>query len=381
MATPRVITGPTVAESGDAAGLLLRRVGLRSSVLTSTRYAPRLRLTEHAHTNGFVLFVQSGSFVEHYGRRSERLDRWTCMYRPPLDAHANEFGPAGATGGVWECPDLFPLPVDGNADDVRWVLDVDINPGALAGGSGGQYFIGRFDGTRFVNDNAPGVTLWADYGKDFYATLSFSDVPPSDGRRIWMGWTSNWLYANEEPTVAWRGAQSIPRVLRLRRVPDGIRLLQTPVAELERLRTGRATSIGSRVPLPASADVAIELARGEWQEAGLRLSNAAGEEVVVGVRADVPELFVDRRKSRAGPAHKEYPGRQAGPLRWIEGRLSIRVLFDRSVLEVFANDGETVITDRVYPTSPLDRIEWIGEGSPAGARATMWELASVWGAR
>jgi AraC family transcriptional regulator len=97
MAMHRVITGPTVAESGDAAGLLLRRVGLPSSVLTSTRYAPRLRLTEHAHTNGFVLFVRDGSFVEHYGRRSDGLDRWTCMYRPPLDEHANEFGPAGAT--------------------------------------------------------------------------------------------------------------------------------------------------------------------------------------------------------------------------------------------------------------------------------------------
>jgi fructan beta-fructosidase len=232
-----------------------------------------------------------------------------------------------------------------------------------------------------VNDNEPGVTLWADYGKDFYATLSFSDVPPSDGRRIWMGWISNWLYANEEPTVTWRGAQSIPRVLRLRRGSDGTRLIQAPVAELDRLRTGRAMNIGSRVPLPASADVAIELAHGEWHEAGLRLSNAAGEEVVVGVRADVPELFVDRRKSRAGPAHKEYRARHAGPVRWIDGRLSIRLLFDRSVVEVFANDGETVITDRVYPTSPLDRIEWIGGGSSTGARATMWELASVWGAR
>jgi len=93
----RVITGPTVAESGDAAGLLLRRVGLPGFVLTSTRYAPRLHLTEHAHTNGFLLFVRDGSFVEHHGRRTDGLDRWTCMYRPRLDAHANEFGPAGAT--------------------------------------------------------------------------------------------------------------------------------------------------------------------------------------------------------------------------------------------------------------------------------------------
>ena len=92
-----MITGPTVAESGDAAGVLLRRVSLPSFVLTSTRYAPRLRLAEHAHTSGFVLFVGDGSFVEHHGRRTDGLDRWTCMYRPQLDEHANEFGPAGAT--------------------------------------------------------------------------------------------------------------------------------------------------------------------------------------------------------------------------------------------------------------------------------------------
>ena len=102
-----MITGPTVAESGDSAGVLLRRVRLSSSVLTSTRYAPRLRLAEHAHTDGFVIFVRDGSFIERHGRRRDGLDRWTCMYRPRLDPHANEFGPAGATlsgidvGGAW----------------------------------------------------------------------------------------------------------------------------------------------------------------------------------------------------------------------------------------------------------------------------------------
>ena len=145
---------------------------------------------------------------------------------------------------------------------MRWVLDVDINPGALAGGSGGQYFVGRFDGTRFVNDNPPDQTLWVDYGKDFYATISFSDVPKSDGRRIWMAWISNWLYANEEPTETWRGAQSLPRVLQLRRLPEGIRLVQAPVAEIDGLRTGPEMAITGRAPLPPSADIRFEVARG-----------------------------------------------------------------------------------------------------------------------
>jgi fructan beta-fructosidase len=290
----------------------------------------------------------------------------------------SDFGPAGATGGVWECPDLFALPVDGNLADLHWVLDVDINPGAPNGGSGGQYFVGRFDGTTFVNDNPPDQTLWVDYGKDFYATISFSDVPPADGRRIWMGWISNWLYANEEPTVTWRGAQSVPRVLRLKRLPQGIRLVQQPVAELERLRAGEAQNLTGSSSLPPSADVTFEVARGPWSQAGLRFFNAAGEEIVVGVHSSGPEVFVDRRNARKEPAHKEYPGRHAGPVRWRDGRITVRLIFDRSVVEVFANDGETVITDRFYPTAPLDRVEWAGRKAPDRARATLWDLQSVW---
>ena len=291
----------------------------------------------------------------------------------------SDFGPAGATGGVWECPDLFPLPVDGNTRAVRWVLDVDINPGAVAGGSGGQYFVGTFDGKTFVNDNPSDRVLWAEHGKDFYATSSFADLPAGDRRRIWMGWISNWLYANDEPTITWRGAQSVPREVALRTVPDGIRLVQSPIAELDTLHVTKApATIAAAGPLPGSADIRIDLTRGEWTEAGIELSNAAGEKVVVGVASGPLELFVDRRQSRNGaPFHKDYPGRHAAPVRWRNERIELRVLFDRSVLEVFANDGESVITDRVYPTQPLDRIAVrpAGAGRPV---VRVWEMRSVW---
>jgi len=103
----RVITGPTVAPHSGPAGTLLRRVGLPAAVLTSTAYAPRLRLPPHAHTSAFVLFVREGGFVEQHGRRSERCDRWTCIYRPALDEHANDFDDRGAilaavdVGAAW----------------------------------------------------------------------------------------------------------------------------------------------------------------------------------------------------------------------------------------------------------------------------------------
>ena len=137
-------------------------------------------------------------------------------------------------------------------------------------GSGGQYFVGTFDGKTFVNDNPADRDLWAEHGKDFYATTSFADLPARDRRRIWMGWISNWLYANDEPTVTWRGAQSVPREVTLRTVPDGVRLAQTPIGELDTLHLTRSpATVAAAAPLPGSADIRIDLTRGDWSEAGI----------------------------------------------------------------------------------------------------------------
>ena len=193
----------------------------------------------HAPTRRWVMTVVLATehTVRFYG--SPDLKTWT-----PL----SDFGPTAATGGVWECPDLFELPVDGDATDTRWVLIVNLNPGGIAGGSGGQYFVGRFDGTRFVADQDgggaapaspdPRGALWLDHGRDFYAGVTWSDAPKGDGRRVLLGWMNNWQYANDIPTAPWRSAMSVPRALSLTRTPAGIRLVQTPVRELEARRVG-----------------------------------------------------------------------------------------------------------------------------------------------
>jgi fructan beta-fructosidase len=297
---------------------------------------------------------------------SPDLKRWEML---------SDFGPAGATGGVWECPDLFPLPVDGDPQNVRWVLDVDINPGGPAGGSGAQYFIGTFDGTRFVNENPAAETRWVDYGKDFYATQSYEHIPQSDGRRLWIAWMSNWAYANDEPTSPWRGVQSLPREVALRQTPDGIRLVQSPVRELATLRASREPApVTTGAALPGGAEIELDVQAGDWSEAGFRLSNSAGEEVIVGVRAQPLEVFVDRQRSRATPFHDEYPGRHAAPARWSNGRMALRAIFDRTTLEVFANSGEIVLSERVYPTRPFDRIEALHGGRGLASPIRLWTL-------
>lgn len=153
--------------------------------------------------------------------------------------------------------------------------------------------------------------------------------------------------------------------------------MQAPVAELNALRTGPPVEVRDGTRLPASADIEVMLARGVGRESGLRVYNATGEEVIVGVSSSPAEVFVDRRKSSATPFHREYPGRHAGPARWHDGRIALRVIFDRSVVEVFTGVGETVITDRVYPTRPLDHVELLAGTLASGGSARLWALQAA----
>lgn len=193
-------------------------------------------------------------------------------------SHLSDFGPAGSTTGIWECPDLFPLRIEGNRSrKTAWTLVVNVGSGAPAGGSGCQYFVGDFDGTRFVLDAgtpAPGAeapALWADYGRDFYAAVSWSDIPRQDGRRLWLGWMSNWEYAQNVPTSPWRSAMTVPRELALRTTPAGLRLLQRPVRELERLRLAKAPDRLRRASL-AEANARLSRTRFEHGLAELALA-------------------------------------------------------------------------------------------------------------
>jgi fructan beta-fructosidase len=174
----------------------------------------------HEPTNQWIMVVVLSKEKKVRLYASHDLKKWTQL---------SEFGPAGAWRDpiIWECPDLFPLEVEREPSATKWVLIVNINPGGPAGGSGSQYFVGEFDGTRFTPDDAEG-TLWVDYGSDFYAAVTWSNVPESDGRRILLGWMSNWDYTQHIPTSPWRSAMTVPRSLRLERTSKGLRLVQEP---------------------------------------------------------------------------------------------------------------------------------------------------------
>ena len=319
---------------------------------------------------------------------SPDLKRWTKR---------STFGPAGDTAGQWECPDLIELPVEGssenekNDNEKKWMLIVNRNPGAPAGGTGVRYLTGNFDGTTFTSEVPDTPALWADWGKDFYATNTWNDMPSSDGRRVWIGWFSNWQYANTEPTELWRGAQSIPRTLTLRRYADGLRLVQRPIRELESLRHERFRVENSRLDVDGfnrkiqqagikgeTYEFEAELQLEQAGEIGFRLRKSKGAESLVGFDAARGEVFVDRPRSGNVSFSKDFPGRHAAKLEK-SASVKLHVFVDRSSVEVFANDGERVLSERIYPPPGSDGIEVYAKG--AGGRIvslTIWELSSIW---
>ena len=271
----------------------------------------------------------------------------------------------GSHGGVWECPDLFPVFVEGT-DTTKWVLEVDINPGAIAGGSGGQYFVGHFDGQQFIPDDPEDSPLWLDYGKDHYAGVSWSDIPPEDGRLLWIGWMSNWQYANHTPTTGWRNAMTIPRELTLRDVDGKLRLVQRPVREVGTLRADTkvlsAVTVTPDQPLRLPGvgqylDMDIQVKLRDCAEWGIRLSKGGDEETLVGYDSAKQELYVDRTHSGLVDFHPEFSGRRSAPLQLEDTRLSLRILVDRCSVEVFAADGLISMTELVFPSAASGDVE------------------------
>ncbi|MDF2713977.1 MAG: SacC2 [Paenibacillus sp.] len=306
----------------------------------------------------WIMLLAANDRIMLYG--SYNLREWTFL---------SEFGSQdGMHGGVWECPDLFELPVEGT-NDSKWLLMVS-DAGRVSGIQNTQYFVGHFDGTRFINDNSPETILWADFGADYYAAQSWSDTP--DGRRIWLSWMSNFGYYRETPTEAFRSILSFPRELDLVQGSEGVRLRQRPIAEIDRLRKNEKQlehfMLEGRHPLPSLStameiEVVFETA-GSSERFGVTLRQGAEHQTVVGYDTGSRELHVDRTKT--GEHNFDASGRYArnygGPLQPENGRVSLRILLDSSSVEVFGNGGTTVISQVLFPDPNSTGLELFAEG-------------------
>ena len=302
---------------------------------------------------------------------AEATDREVVLYKSAdlkTWEYLSTFGPANATGGVWECPDLFELPVDGDAENTGWVLVVNLSPGGIAGGSGGQYFIGTFDGVAFVSESTVTEGLqgddgrmaeygWLDWGRDYYAAVSFSNAP--GGRRLMIGWMNNWQYGAVTPTTGWRSAMSLVREVRLARRGGKVVLVQAAVDPFggspaaAYALAGQPLDAGTTwLPSDAAGDVLridVELEPAAAGETGLLLRCGNGEQTVLAYDSGLGVLSLDRRASGNTEFHEAFASveRVAVPLE--DGRLKLRIHLDRCSVEVFAQDGLATFTDQIFP--------------------------------
>ena len=338
----------------------------------------------HEPTKKWIMVVAmaNAKYVQFYG--SGDLRTWT---------HLSDFGPAGVKDKPnWECPDLFELPIDGQPGKTKWVLEVDMGNGSVAGGSGGEYFVGDFDGREFKCDHDPQQSQWVDFGRDFYAPVSYSDIPDSDGRRIWLGWMNNWE-TNLVPTRPWRSAMSIPRVLSLRASSGGFKLVQKPVAELAALRENhfekRDAKVGGVVSLTDAlhakrivgdqVEIRATIDLGDSDEVGFKLRTGAGEETIVGFDNQKSMLFVDRTNSGDSSFHENFAGKHNGPLVPDAGTVTLSIFVDESSVEVFGGNGETILTDRIFPDPKSCGISIYSQGGLATfVNLDIWSLKSAW---
>ncbi len=468
--------------------------------------------------------------------KSSNLKDWTFM---------SEFGPWGAVDGVWECADFFPLSVDGDPSNVKWVLAISIQP------IGGQYFIGNFDGEKFtldpsfareltydryipqgevlfdfergmdfwqiegdafsqspsnqallgqgavrgyfgrfflnsqnsnrpskgkvlspsftikkayinflgggqhdpghqeinlivdnkkvrsqsgnnplsfnwgggllwyswdvseflgkearieVKDSSNGYILadhfmlcdepakterekafWVDHGPDFYAVRSWMNYAPGEKRRIWTGWMGSWRYAGAEPV---RGLQTVPRSVELKTFPEGIRLIQVPIKELESLRT-TAKNVGEFTfegiwkgdkikPSKNNYELIVEIENIGAEEFGIKVGVGNGQQTVAGYNVADEEIYVDRRRSGLVSFSGLFPQVNKGHLRNRNNTLKLHVFVDNCSIEVFANNGEAVISSKIYPDTSSTGIEFFtSKGAVKIKSVKLWELKSI----
>lgn len=497
----------------------------------------------HEPTKRWVMTVALPTHRKVQFYASPNLKDWT---------HLSDFGPAGSTDGIWECPDLFPLRVEGRRGAEKWVLLVSVSSGAPAGVSGGQYFVGDFDGKHFTLDESypkplaefvpegtiiadfegddyagwratgtafgttpargtlpnqqsvsgfrgrglvntylsgdasegtltsPGFAitrdhlsfligggnhagrtclnlvvdgrvvrtatgnaderlawkswdvrelrgktaaleivdrhtggwghinvdhilladtparpatqpaLWTDHGPDFYAAVTWSDLPRRDGRRLLMGWMSSVQYAGDVPTSPWRSAQSIPRELTLRETTGGLRLVHQPARELTKLRgarhrLGRATLTEANAWLQRRGlagsgwEIELEIEPHGSRAVSLEVLRSANEATVITCDPAGGRLVVDRTRSGKVDFHPRFTGAFAAPLPVNAGRVTLRLFVDTSSVEVFGPEGRHCLSVLTLPTGQPEPMRFTSTEDRAQIRSLkIWKLNSIW---
>jgi fructan beta-fructosidase len=324
----------------------------------------------YAPANKWIMTLATKDRITFYS--SKDLKHWD---------KESEFGQhAGAHGGVWECPDLFPLKYKG---ETVWILIVNLNPGGPNKGSATQYFTGDFDGNKFTANSSQ--TKWIDYGPDEYAGVTWNNT---GNRRIFLGWMSNWLYANEVPTVKWRNAMTIPRELSVTKIGQEMYVTSEPVDELKLI--ARKPVVKTNVVVSKTADLSelirqavalpcrLDLIMSDRNNFLIILSDKLNRKLMVGYDKESNQYYIDRTRAGKSDFNKEFAEKHYAPRIAENKEMRLSIIVDESSIELFADGGLSVMTSVFFPEKPYDKIEISAPGKILFNNITYTSLKSIW---
>lgn len=302
---------------------------------------------------------------------SKNLKQWELV---------SSFGPAGDINGIWECPDLFEVAIAGEPGKTKWVLMHSPAPYM-------QYFVGEFDGNTFKNDNSASKIYRPDYGSDYYAAIAYNNLP-ADEKPVSIGWINNWNYANDIPTTPWKSAMSLPRSLSVKKIGGEWLLLQQPVEQVKQLRQKNSSwkniNVKNSFLLPVQSqtcELELVFKPAAQSISGIRLAIGKEQYVEIGYDAAKEVLYIDRSKTGDASFHKEFArlSRYEASLKSKNGKVTLRIFLDKSIVEVFANDGEVAMTMQIFPPGKNNGIELFSNGNNVNFESvSFWSMKPIW---
>ncbi len=319
------------------------------------------KVSWHDEQKKWIMTLAAGDRIIFYS--SPNLKTWT---------KESEFGAGiGAHGGVWECPDLIPFDIDG---EKIWLLIVNINPGAIQGGSGTQYFAGDFDGHIFTCKDT--ITRWADFGPDNYAGVTFNNT---GNEKIFLGWMSNWLYGTHVPTVKWRSAMTLPRELGLKKIGEGYYTTMMPIPALEKLviKSKSYSRDSTENGVFISGPTRIELSISDLHAFSLIFSNQSGQSLKAGYDEEKNSFYIDRSKAGISDFNSQFAGIHYGPRIAQSNDSKIILIVDNTSLELFADQGLTTMTEIFFPVQPFNSVQQEISRQPLN-EIKISSLSSIW---
>ena len=295
----------------------------------------------------------------------------------------SDFGPMGDEIGVWECPDLFQIPVL-NSKEKKWVLQTSNHERM-------QYFMGEFDGVKFTMDPNQKTILRPNAGPDYYAGISYGQLP-ANHLPVTIAWANNWRYARKIPTYPWKGAMSLPRNLWAEKINGNWQLLQKPISNLNALRKKLAfqkSSLQNKDETITLSTMGIhedvyecdfEISSSTNEKTGIIVLNDGASGVVIGYDPKLKQVFINRTNTNTSfDAAFAEMGYFAAPVTTSSNKIKFQVFVDNSIVELFVNNGETTFTLQAFPKHSDKTIKTLPSNTVGSVKnVQIFPLQSIW---